>query len=401
MHLAIVTALPPSQGTLNEYGQHLVQAFAEKLEVSRLTIIADQTPLPETLTYPRTTIERVWQFNRPDTLWKIRQAVIKHKPDAVLFNLQFSSFGSRHLPAALGLLTPLMLRHSGFPTITLLHNLMETVNLKDAGFALQPWREKVVKIGGRILTHALLGSDHLAVTMPEYVQILEQQYRAKNVFHAPHGAFSERTPKELPPVRTIMTFGKFGTYKKLEPLIEAHQMLLAQDPSIRLVIGGSDSPNNIGYVASIKHRYASAKNITYTGYVPEAAVPQLFEDSTVVVFPYTSTTGSSGVLHQAGEFARAAVMPTIGDLEALVKCEGYTAEFFEAGNSTSLAIALWKVLSNRQYATQMGLHNHKASGRLLISEVANLYLEAFHNLKHIRSATEVRQWKSRSSNRSA
>ena len=381
MHLAIISTFPPSKGTLTEYGQHLVKAFSTKTAISQLSVIADQTGLPETLELPRTTIHRVWGFNDPLNAWRIRETLLKLKPDAVLLNLQFTTFGSQHLAAAFGLGVPALLRYSGLPTITLLHNLMDTVDLKQAGFGGSALKEKFIRFAGWGLTKTLLQSHRLAVTMPEYLEILEQRYHAKNVFHAPHGAFSRREATPLPARRTIMTFGKFGTYKKLEPLIEAHQLLLAHDPELRLVIAGSDSPNAAGYLASLQQRYASAKQVEYTGYVPEEAVPTLFEDSSVVAFPYTATTGSSGVLHQAGEFARAAVMPAIGDLEALVKCEGYKAEFFQAGDVSSLAQALWRVLENREYATALGLHNHQASSGLLISEVADLYLAQFQQLK--------------------
>ena len=95
MHLAIISTLPPSKGTLTEYGQHLVKAFAEKKVITQLSVLADQTGLPETLEFPRTTIHRVWRFNDPFNPWRIRSVLQKLKPDAVLFNLQFATFGSQ------------------------------------------------------------------------------------------------------------------------------------------------------------------------------------------------------------------------------------------------------------------------------------------------------------------
>ncbi len=381
MHLAIVSTLPPSLGTLTEYGQHLVQAFAEKTSISKISVLTDQTVLPETLAIPRTEIHRIWRFNDPLNPIKIMQKLRQLKPDAVLFNLQFATFGSGHFAAASGLSTPALARASGFPSIVLLHNLMDTIDLQQAGFASSALLEQIIRGAGHILTRVLLQSHRLAVTMPEYQQILQNKYAAKNVFHAPHGTFAKRQAKPLPLQRTILTFGKFGTYKKLEPLIEAHQQLLDHDTNLRLVIAGTDSPNAAGYLASLKERYANAQQIEYTGYVPEEAVPDLFENSSVVAFPYVATTGSSGVLHQAGEFARAAVMPAIGDLEGLVKSEGYQAEFFTADDVSSLRDALWRVLSDREYATKLGLDNQKASSGLLISEVADLYLAQFAHLQ--------------------
>jgi len=105
-----------------------------------------------------------------------------------------------------------------------------------------------------------------------------------------------------------LLYCKFGTYKKVDLLLQAHAELLKRDPNLRLVIAGSDSPNAKGYLADAQKRFADLPNVSFWGYVAEEDVPKVFSDSTVVAFPYESTTGSSGVLHQAGQFGRAAVM---------------------------------------------------------------------------------------------
>ncbi|MFD1734046.1 glycosyltransferase [Deinococcus malanensis] len=219
------------------------------------------------------------------------------------------------------------------------------------------------------------------MTLPRYVEILRTQYGATNVFLAPHGSFEvPEEPVELPEIPTVMAFGKFGTYKRVEELIEAHRVLLQREPRLRLVIAGSDSPNAKGYLQSMSEHYRDIPNITYTGYVAEEDVPVIFRDSTVVAFPYNSTTGSSGVLHQAGQYARASVMPNIGDLRDLIEEEGYCAEYFEVGNATSLAEALWRVLGNPQYAWELGLANHRAAAGLTLDEVTNSYMRHFESL---------------------
>ena len=155
--------------------------------------------------------------------------VRRTKPDVVLFNIQFASFGDHKIPATLGLLTPALLRLWGVPTVVLLHNIMETVDLKNAGFADKPLMEHVIRWMGWLITHLILRANLVAVTIPKYVEILEKRYKAHNVLLAPHGSFE--TAAEPPsflipegPLR-IMTFGKFGTYKRVEALIEAFKLL--------------------------------------------------------------------------------------------------------------------------------------------------------------------------------
>ncbi|GAH14080.1 unnamed protein product [marine sediment metagenome] len=100
----------------------------------------------------------------------------------------------------------------------------------------------------------------------------------------------------------------------------------------------------------------------------------LFQDSAVVVFPYTSTTGSSGVLHQAGGYGKAVVLPDIGDLSELIMEEGYTGEFFEPGNTDSLKEAIARLLDNPELSRQMGRQNYLASCGLPIDDVVDWYL---------------------------
>lgn len=383
MHLAIVTAYPPSQESLNEYGFHLARVLKAKPEVTRLTILADELPgkAPGDVNDPEH-VRRVWRFNDPLNVLRLNRAISELRPDAVLYNVQFASFGNRKLPGGLGLLSPALSRLRGVPTITLLHNIFETVDLKKAGYSGGALTDGITRLAGQALTRALLRSDLVALTLPNYVETLRERYGAPNAFLAPHGTFNDfQPPAPLPEGRVVMTFGKFGTYKKVDELLEAHRLLLERDPDVKLVVAGSDSPNAKGYLAGMQAKYANLPNVTFTGYVAEEDVPRVFRDCTVVAFPYNSTTGSSGVLHQAGEYARAAVMPRIGDLAELIEEEGYRAEYFEPEDARSLADALWRVLETRDYAEQLGLKNYAAATSLPLSEVADWYLLHFQRLQ--------------------
>ncbi|MDX2004751.1 MAG: glycosyltransferase [Meiothermus sp.] len=372
MHLAFITPFPPSQGTLVEYGAHMARVLAAKPEVSRLSILADQLERP---VEEPDHIHRVWRFGSAANALQITQTLRRLRPDAVIFNLQFATFGGQPLPAALGLLSPGLARLQGIPTITLLHNLFETVDLNQAGYAGNPLKERVLRLGGEAFTRLLLGSHLVATTMPTYVEILRQKYRAKNAFLAPHGAFEDPgPPPPLPAAKRVLAFGKFGTYKRLETLLEAHQMVVARDPAAELVVAGTNSPNAPGYLEGLRAVYGEIPGVSYTGYVPEEEVARVFTEAYLVAFPYTATTGSSGVLHQAGQFARPAVMPRIGDLAELVEAEGYQAEFFHPGDAASLAGALDRLLADPERAWQMGLNNYRASVGVLLEDVADWYL---------------------------
>lgn len=381
MHIALVTAYPPSKGSLNEYGFHFAEALASNPRVSKLSIIADTLPHEHA---NLSNVHRVWTFNDPGNVNAIGRALDTLAPDGVIFNVQFASFGNARVAASLGLLTPWLSQRKR-PTITLLHNIFETVDLKSAGFDINPLLNTLTRGAGWLFTKFLLKSDLVGLTMPRYLEIIQKKYKANNIFHSPHGSFA--SPGDivwLPEVPTVMTFGKFGTYKKVEILLEAHERLLRYNPDVHLVIAGSDSPNVEGYLASVQKRYAHLPNVRFTGYVTEEEVPGVFENSTVVAFPYESTTGSSGVLHQAGQFARAAVMPLIGDLADLVNQEGYQANFFTPGNVESLTEALWDLLSNSDRAAELGRMNHQAASGITLNDIAELYVQKLETLQEQR-----------------
>lgn len=391
MRIAIITTHPPSKGSLNEYAFHFVRFLKTKVEtVKEIILLLDE--LPEGQAYPseqeqtHVPVRSVpcWSFNAMDNIVRIRKAVREAQPDIVLFNIQFASFGDQKVPATLGLLTPWLLKLDGRKVVVLLHNIMETVNLKSAGFGSNPLVEWVIRTFGNIVTRFILKADWVAVTIPKYVEILESKYGAKNVLLAPHGSFEEPTntePSTMPGgCPTVMTFGKFGTYKTVDLLVEAHAELLKKHPDMRLVIAGTDSPNAAGYLQGVRDKYSHVPNVEYTGYVAEADVPRIFGEAWVVAFPYTSTTGSSGVLHQAGGYGKAVVLPNLGDFAELVLEEGYDAEFFEPTSADSLATSIARVIDDPERQKEIGLRNYTAANGLPITEVVDWYLIHFEEL---------------------
>ncbi len=385
MKVAIVSPYPPSKGTLNEYNFHLVNHFKDKSGITELHLLTDK--LPEGKTYdnieisPKVKLHDCWSFNAWTNPLKLRRKVKELDVDVVLFNIQFLSFGDGKIPAALGLMTPMLMKWRGQRVIVLLHNILEEVDLASAGISKNPIKNWIFRLIGTFLTRCLLKADLMTVTIAKYVEVLEKKYQVDNVALVPHGSF------EVPPLpdfdhvtnpKSVMAFGKFGTYKKVETMIEAvDAMRKRTGMEVEVVIAGSDNPNSKGYLDSMKEKYAHLPDIRYTGYVAEEDVPKLFEDSTVVVFPYTGTTGSSGILHQAGSYGKACVLPKIGDLEKLIEEEGYQGELFLPGNVESLSQAIENVLSNDDYRMELGRANYMAATSLPLEEITDWYMLHF------------------------
>lgn len=388
MKVAVVTAYPPSKVTLNEYGYHLVKNFVQNTNVSELILLSDKTTEQKQLDFDyaeKIKVRDCWEFNSYRTVFSVLNAVRQEKPDVILFNLQFVKFGDKKIPSALGLLLPMLLRFFGYKTVVLLHNILEQVDLGKAGFTQSKLMQNIYNFIGTNLTRCILQANKVAVTIHKYVDILNEKYHSKNVILIPHGTFEiiknpdfelKNGPKQ------IMAFGKFGTYKKVEILIEAIQIVRKTNPEkLELVIAGTDSPNTPGYLDDVKEKYKNVEGVVFTGYVEESDVERIFTDSTIVAFPYTSTTGSSGVLHQAGSYGKAVIMPDLGDLALLIKDEGYRGEFFNPESADSLAVAIDKIISNDAYRKELAMANFEAASALSMNKIIKMYIDCFTSIQ--------------------
>ncbi len=369
----VITALPPSPTTLNEYGFHLTRHLAAVEETDEVIAFHEDG---EALTPAGVRGVESWKFNSAFTPIRLIRAVRREQPDAVLFNIHFTAFGNNKVAAGLGLLTPALMRLAGIPTVVLLHNLVDTVDLQAAGFGSHSVIERALRVIGTALTRIVLRADRVVTTMPNYVDILRDSYGAENVYLTPHGSFDVTPFHGSEPAdggRRILAFGKFGTYKRLEGLLEAYRALVA-DPNfsdVELVIGGTDSPNAAGYLAGVEATAHDLPGVSFLGYVDEEDVEPLFESSSVVVFPYTSTTGSSGPLHQAGAFGRPVIVPEVGDFVGLLEDEGFKGVVFDPASTDSLFAALSTVLSDSQLRAEHGAINHAAANSLPLADIAH------------------------------
>ncbi len=388
MKIAFVSPYPPSKVTLNEYAYHLIRAFIGKPNVNEIIVLTDH--LANNDDYKQYAVKGIrlvpcWHFNSWFTFLDLWRELRKQKPDVVIFNLQFMTFGEGKVPAALGLLSPLMARLLGIPSIVLLHNITEAVNLETIGMADNKLKTSLYLWIGEQLTKLLLKANLLGLTISKYVDIIKTKYNAKNVVLLPHGNFElpERSflPKPLPEIN-LMAFGKFGTYKKVEVLLEAVKILERQFPDLKIkaTIAGTDNPNVKGYLEGVKQKYSSMNNVVYTGYVREEDVETIFKESTFVIFPYNTTTGSSGILHQAGSYARACILPKIDDLETVVEEEGYGGAYFIPENPQSMADAVAELIKDPEKREQLEEQNYMAAKGLQMTDLADIYLKHIHGL---------------------
>jgi glycosyltransferase involved in cell wall biosynthesis len=393
MKICLVTSFPPSRDALNEYGFHIASELRQ-IPGMRLTILGDDySPVQPEL--DGFSVIRCWKFNSVFNTSRVLRAILRERPDVVWFNLGFASFGGKALPAFLGIAIPSLARLAGFYTHVTLHQLMETVNLDDAGVSFP----LLYRAGGFIATHIVLFANSVSVMMPAYRSVLVEKYGRGSVYVRRHGIFCARP--EYPdlarrgnPEHRILAFGKWGTYKRLEPLIEAFKKVAHEVPEARLVVAGTDHPKTPGYLESVRKKLGARSDIIFKGYVAEDDIPQLFQSSSVAVLPYTSSAGSSGIAHLACTYGVPVIASDIPDFRRLAEEEGLAIDFFPLGNASELARHLLFLLQNRDRQVEMALENVSAALRMSMPEIIRQYLRTFElrqELDQMRSLSTLRK----------
>lgn len=388
MKICLVTTFPPSTGGLSEYGFHIAQEL-QRNPFLNLTVLADTLP-EEHAELDGYSVVRCWSFDDLSSPYRLMKTLHRLQPDVVWFNLLFSTFGRNPLVAFSGLMTPLLARLSGRYTHVTLHHLMDTVELKDVGIR----HESVYRFAGAIATRMILLSNSVSVLMPGYRKILNDKYGRDNVHLRAHGILTRRP--EFPdfsrrgnPFHRILAFGKWGTYKRLELMIEAFNVLAEKMPEARLVIAGGDHPQASGYVESVKKQCAGNERIEFRGYVAEDDLPDLFQSSTVAVMPYSSSTGCSGVAHLACAYGVPIISADIADFRQMAQGEELAIDFYPPGNAGGLADCLQSFLEDTEKQHRMAVQNFSAALRMTMPNVVQKYLRHFEVQQRVQTLRYV------------
>ena len=379
--IALVSAFPPGTYSLNEYGYHLAINFAKNADVKKVIVLAEMldAPLDELDLGPKIEVRRIWSFNKTFTFAKIVKELRSIKPDLALYNLQTATFGDKEIPAALGLFSPLFSRVLGIKSGILAHNMISGVNLEDTVLKGQPIRQAIVRFGGAVVSWAMMKASYVTVTLQSYYDEYTKTYPKADLTLVPHGTF-DTDERELTPLgkrgKVIVTMGKFGTYKRLETLIEAMEILRKDKAyhDVKLIIGGTDHPNFKGYMESVEQQNLDKDYIDFHGYVAEDDIADFFSQARLSVFDYSSTTGSSGVLHQTASYGAVPVFPAIGDFVDVCQSEGLRGINYAPNDARDMAHAIKTGLDDLALCEEIGEGNRAASEEIPMSKIIEFHL---------------------------
>jgi glycosyltransferase involved in cell wall biosynthesis len=381
--IALITSFPPSRHALNEYGFHVADQLRQEPGID-LTVLGDYLPAPaEEL--PGFKVIRCWGFRRHRNAATLLRVLWKLKPEVAWFNLGFASFGDRPLSAVLGLVTPVAARLNGAYTHVTLHQLFESVDLEDAAVS----SPRLYQAGGWLATHLLLSANSLSVLLPAYRRILNEKYRRGRVTARSHGIFAGKPDppdfaKRGNPIHRILAFGKWGTYKRLELLIDAFHRVTARFPNTQLIIAGGDHPKTLGYVQSVAARHACDR-IAFLGYVPEHSIADLFREASLTVMPYTSSAGSSGVAHLAAQYGVPVIASDIRDFREIAAHEGIAIRFFAPGDVDGLVEQMVSALSSPGELEEMAWRSYAAGVAMSMPSIVRDYIRSFRQRERVKT----------------
>lgn len=398
MKICLVATFPPSGRQLNEYALHIARELRRHPHVE-LTILADEltdyefatdadgNSLQDHSELPGFEVIRCWKFGSLGNPLRLLKAIRRIKPDVVWFNLVFSSFATPENPFAAfaGLSTPAVTRACGYFTHITLHHIIEHVDFAAAGVR----REHLLRMGTNMATKTLLKANSVSVLLPNYQRTLVSKYSAHNVLLGTHGTFANvPTPPDFAkrgnPDLRILAIGHWGTYKRLETLMEAFPAILKKIPNARLIVAGANHHTRAGYWESIRKAQPAGLPIEFRGYVPEDEIPELFRTTSVVVMPYDSATGSSGPAHQACEYGIPIVCADIADFRAMAAEEDMAISFYNQGDGPDLADKLVSILESPEQQRRMAEHNYAAGAQMTMTAVVHNYLRWFELKKCLR-----------------
>jgi glycosyltransferase involved in cell wall biosynthesis len=382
MRAAFITTFPPDRGNLAEYGQYLVEATSRDPRIEHIDVLADEiegAPALERVS-DKITIRRVWRLGSARSVEKLVYHARKIGPDIVHLNAGIRTWGQSRLVSLAGAALAAQLRLTGLKVVTTLHHIAETMRFDDTidtTLKLDP----VTKLGMTLASRLYLKANVVVVTLGTMQRLLTEIHKAKNVAHLSHGTFGLRVPRPPEPTKLrVLCFGFWGAFKDADMLVEAVRNSRKRGIDAELVLGGGAHPYFPEIYQSLVRRYQDLEFVRFTGYVPERDLDKLFSSVSLVVLPYRTNSGASGVLNLARSYGRPVAISNDPGLLEQIRYEGGSAMVFR--DTSSLEDAIVRILGDRELRTTMGQANLSVAERLTIGSQAHRLVDIFERLHH-------------------
>lgn len=181
--------------------------------------------------------------------------------------------------------------------------------------------------------------------------------KSKQVYVIPHGplsTYTQKNPKTYDEKKNrILFFGRIHKYKGLEYLVKAEPKISQKVKKLKIIIAGHgpELERCKRKIVNIEHFEIIDK------YINDNEIPKLFQESSVVVLPYTDAS-QSGIIPIAYEYKKPVIVTNVGSIPEVVDHEK-TGLIVEPKNTRELACAIIELLLNKKKRNQMGINAHQ------------------------------------------
>ena len=376
MRICFISSYPPNHARLSEYAQSLVKEIANRPTIDKMYLLVDKSAGSEDATLnddPKIEVLRVWKADNCFSILGIVPQILKLKPDVVHFNLSFQSYGGRRLANFIGLSLVFLCRLMGLRVVASVHNFGDKVDLEKV--RLKPSLSN--RVGILVATKLILSASTVVVLVKSYTEYLKRHYGRKGVLYIPHGTSSSDCSPIDPEEKVVLMFGHMGPSKGLPIMLKAFEELMKEKRDVKLVVAGCSRPDFPDYLDEFVK--AATPKVDFLGFVTEEDLSTLFRMASVVVLPYLTNTGTSGVFHLACGYGKPVVASNLPEIREIVT-EGASALLVTPGDVGALKDAILKILSNEEVAAEMSEQNLIFAQGEQWSMVAKAYEEVYLEL---------------------
>ena len=317
MRIAFLSCFYPYRGGISQFNAHLLEALGEGNEVRAFNFTRQypgflfpgktQYVTPEDKATPVEST-RLLDSANPFTWRRTGRAILRWKPDVVVFSYWMSYFVPSHAPVAR------MLRRHGVKVVTVVHNAIP----HEPKFFDKPLARRFFRLSDLLVSMCDAVTADIRSLCPD-AKIVQRPHPIYDHFGAKTDKAAAQQALGLDPrLRTLLFFGLIRDYKGLDLLIDALPLL---GPDSQLVIAGESYGSFDKYQAQIDASGCADRIRVFNRYIADEDVAGFFSAADVCVLPYRSAT-QSGVTAIALHFETPVVATPVGGLAECVERPG-------------------------------------------------------------------------------